>query len=99
MVTIKTVDCFDKLRAEHAATHITPLTMQGRLRLELRSARFNWVNARYMLVLSNRGQVNKGQAFAIYNRARAQYKRTIKMVAQVLALPKHNDGSGTWKLT
>lgn len=94
MITIKTASCFENLRLAHATGEYTPLTMYERMSLELRAARFEWINARYMLVLSNRGRLSKSQAWTVYNRAVGRYRRTIKLVAGTLALPKHM-GTGT----
>ena len=91
MITIKHIDCFETLRLAHASSEFTPLTMYERMSMELRSARFEWQNARYMLVLSNRGRLSKSQAFTVYNRAVARYRKVIKLVAGTLALPKHVD--------
>ncbi len=94
MVTINTATGFEALRLAHATGEFTPLTMYERMSLELRACRFEWQNAKYMLVLSNRGKLSKSQAFTVYNKAVARYKRIIKLVAATLAMPKHI-GTGT----
>ena len=91
MINIRKSGAFANWRLKHASSDYTPLTMYERMSLELRSARFEWQNARYMLVLSNRGRVSKSQAFTVYNKAVAKYKRTIKLVAATLAMPKGYD--------
>lgn len=58
------------------------------LSYKLRAARLAWMNARYMVSLANKGEVNKSQAFKLLNQVRREYKATIKLTEACLGMSK-----------
>lgn len=59
-------------------------TIYKTLSMELRTCRAAYFNARAMLKMANRGQVQKSAAFALLNQTRARYQRAIRLTVQTL---------------